>query len=352
MEFLAFGFIPLIFFPLIVVIGFRGAFVARKSKEIIEELHKLRAMDVQLVRGWGGESGISSAVENYYSRSGLLVPASLLTFFYAVAFLLSYVYLLMIFCNCELWHSCRAFLLAARPCLMAFVGVYLFNMGTTVRRLYLNDLSEHVFWSSINRLLLSLGLAVVISTAYKLGRDPDKEIQQYFYFVFFAIGFLANVFLGWVMEVALRITKIGKPKVSELPLQMVEGINIWREFRLEEEGIEGVQNLATADVIDLAVKTHFNIRTLIDWIDQAILLDRLGVKARLLADKAFIKGAIDLAWKSPLSTGNTTTAGLVAQVLEADPQLTADLMDNLYQDAQVQTIWTLWQTKREISAAE
>jgi len=41
----------------------------------------------------------------------------------------------------------------------------------------------------------------------------------------------------------------------------------------QEEGIENVENLASADVVALAVRTHYNLRTLVDWIDKAILLD-------------------------------------------------------------------------------
>ena len=68
---------------------------------------------------------------------------------------------------------------------------------------------------------------------------------------------------------------VTKPSTEDLPLQMVKGINIWKAYRLEEEGIENVQNLATADVTELAVRTHYNFRTLIDWIDQSLLLVRL-----------------------------------------------------------------------------
>jgi hypothetical protein len=65
----------------------------------------------------------------------------------------------------------------------------------------------------------------------------------------------------------------------------VSGINLWIEYRLAEEGIENVQNLATADPITLAIHTHYNVRTLVDWIDQALLLHRLRARGKLLLEK-------------------------------------------------------------------
>ena len=88
---------------------------------------------------------------------------------------------------------------------------------------------------------------------------------------------------------------------------MVKGINMWKEYRLEEEGIENVQNLATADVTELTVRTHYNFRTLVDWIDQAILLTRLtGEQVKALASQATAVSAIEFAAASPNATGNTT----------------------------------------------
>jgi hypothetical protein len=51
---------------------------------------------------------------------------------------------------------------------------------------------------------------------------------------------------------------------------------VWHETRLEEEDIENVQNMATADIVDLLVDTRIPAGRVIDWIDQAILLTQLG----------------------------------------------------------------------------
>lgn len=150
----------------------------------------------------------------------------------------------------------------------AALGAYIFNMEVIVRGAFLSDVTEHVFWSAINRLLLSSAVALVCSRYFD------------FPYLFFGIAFVPRVLVSSIKRAvsaaAEKISKSGtQDKTEELPLDLVQGIDIWKEQRMEEEGIESVQNLATSDVLTLAVKTHYPLRTLIDWIDQAILINRL-----------------------------------------------------------------------------
>ena len=139
------------------------------------------------------------------------------------------------------------------------------------------------------------------------------------------------MFLQGILDSSLKLLNIGKPKQNDLPLQMVRGINIWKEYRLEEEGVENVQNLATADVVELAVKTHYNFRTLIDWIDQSILLARLtDDQVKKFSAQAVALSAIDLASASPdANGGDKTMANAIAQALDVNPDLLAQTMNNL-----------------------
>jgi hypothetical protein len=345
MRFLALGFLLLVLFPVVIVLAFRAPLVKRKETELLNELNKLE--DEEFIADWGGEEGIRQEIQDVYSFESLSVPALLLTFLYGVGFLALWSFLNLLYGEGSAWPFTDKLLLAGRPVMMTFFSAYLFNVGTTIRRLYLSDLTENVFWASINRLLLSVGLAVLLATAYGLGDAPEREIQRFYYFIFFAAGFLTNNFLEWALEKGIELVNIFKPKSKDLPLQMVQGIDMWKEYRLEEEGIENVQNLATAEVVTLAVKTHYNIRTLVDWVDQAILIDRLGEAAgKLLREKGLIAGAIDLAWKSPQNNeGSLAGAERLAAAAEKDPHAMADLMNNLFEDEHVRTLWTLWQTR-------
>jgi len=340
-------FVVLVLLPLIMAILFRGAIVDRKENEILEDLKKLRADETELVIRKGGTEAIKKDIQNYYGRRKLLVPVILLTIFYAFCFLFSWSYVNVTFDDGLPAFFSKSLLRSGRPVMMSFVGAYLFNTGTLIRRLYLADLTEHVFWTSINRFLLTMGLSVLLVTAFSLG-DGDAEFAQFYFFIFFFIGFLANEYLLWGMERAIRLLKFRQLSALDLPLQTIQGINIWKEYRLEEEGIENVQNLATADIIDLAIKTHFNLRTLLDWIDQAILLDRFGEQTRVLREKTLFAGAIDLAWQSPEFTGDDTTARLIGEKLGLDPHFVTKMMNSLFEDAYVQTLWQLWQTRPEV----
>jgi hypothetical protein len=57
---------------------------------------------------------------------------------------------------------------------------------------------------------------------------------------------------------------------KEHPLADLDGLNIWFESRLLEEGIEDMQNLATANIVDVMLRTRVPVDRLVDWIDQAI----------------------------------------------------------------------------------
>jgi hypothetical protein len=60
------------------------------------------------------------------------------------------------------------------------------------------------------------------------------------------------------------------------PISDLDGLTVWHEARLEEEDIENIPNMATADLVDLLINTRFPPDRLIDWVDQAILYTHLG----------------------------------------------------------------------------
>ena len=280
---------------------------------------------------------IDELMNKFYGAYTISAPAILLTLFYAAWIALGDAYLNQKFNSGTTWFFPKALVDQAAPVLYTFVGVYLFNLGDLLRRLYLGDLNEQVFWGAINRLWLSLGLGIVVLKA------GLKEAA-----IFFSIGFIANIILEWVLDKTLKALNWNQPKSDDLPLQMVKGINIWKAYRLEEESIENVQNLATANVTELAVRTHYNFRTLIDWIDQALLLVRLtSDQAKALNSQATAISAIEMAAASPRATGNDSVAKALATVLKINPVLMGATMDRLYEDQCVQDLWNLWQSGHE-----
>ena len=337
---LCLAFVALAILPLLITAILRGHFVAYKQTTLHDELEKLRAMNSKIVQSRGGDEGIREEIAKYYSKLALLVPASLLSFFYLILFSLAYAQLARLFP-----HDGAAFPTnATLPVVITFVGAYLFNMGLIVRRLYLYDLNDNLFWGCMNRLLLSIGVAICLSVAF-----PDQK--QNMTLVYFATPFILNKVLVGILHAATAqlgklFNRVGQQ--TDMPeLQQISGINIWKEYRLEEEGIEEVQNLATADVIELAVKTHYNLRTLIDWIDQAIVLTRFGGKTQKLKDAGVNVSAVELAWQSPENHADPAVGARLAEVLEMKPEILNSQLNAMFEDEYIQTLWTLWQTRDE-----
>lgn len=338
---LCLAFFGLAILPLLITAILRGHFVAYKQSTLHDELEKLRALNSNLVQSRGGDQGIREEIEKYYSRLALLVPASLLSFFYLILFGLAYGQLRQLFPHDGTFPGNTA---ATLPVVVTFVGAYLFNMGLIVRRLYLYDLNDNLFWGCINRLLLSIGVAICLAIAFP---PADHDLTL----VYFSTPFILNKVLVGILHSATAqlgrlLNRAGEQ--ADLPeLQQICGINIWKEYRLEEEGIEEVQNLATADVIELAVKTHYNLRTLIDWIDQAIVLTRFGGKTQKMKDAGVNVSAVELAGQAPENHADPAYIAKLAEAIEMKPEILSAQLNAMFEDEYIQTLWTLWQTRDE-----
>ena len=58
---------------------------------------------------------------------------------------------------------------------------------------------------------------------------------------------------------------------AKFPLSDLDGLTVWDQARLLEEGIEDMHALATANLVDLLLGTRVPVNTLVDWVDQALL---------------------------------------------------------------------------------
>jgi len=193
------------------------------------------------------------------------------------------------------------------PLTMVFIGAYLFNLGMIIRRLYVYDLNDNLFWGAINRLLLSVGIGIALDLALT-AHDGNLHATL---IVFFAIPFMLNKVLVGVLRAATSqlgvMLNISAAILSASGLQEVSGINIWKEYRLEEEGID------------------YNVRTLIDWIDQAIVICRFGDKTDKMRAEGVNISAVELAQEAPENNRPNSTfvpklagiPGMEAEILTA-----------------------------------
>jgi len=140
-------------YPSIGFVFFRLVLLERMESVTLEDFNKYRAGRDS---DYPSEDKLRRVFRESFSVGVFLVPVLFLTLLYAFAFL-------MITAVYGYWADSllmfpERFLLAIQPVLLAFVGVYVFNMGHSLRRLYLYDLTENVFWGAVYRTLLSLAL--------------------------------------------------------------------------------------------------------------------------------------------------------------------------------------------------
>lgn len=190
-----------------------------------------------------------------------------------------------------------------------FMGAYWFNLQSLVRRYFQNDLRVDAYISGIVRLVVVLFLVAAIDSVW-----PASDASLY------ATAFLIGVFprLGLQLlekAVAKAIAWVRFPELrNPYPLTQLDGLNMWYEARLVEEGIEDMQNLATADMVDLLLSTRVPVGRCVDWIDQAFLYLRVkDPEQRDALRQLGIRGATDLQDAFP------PTAAAAASVSLAEP---------------------------------
>jgi len=149
------------------------------------------------------------------------------------------------------------------------------------------------------------------------------------------LAFVIGVFpvLGWQIIqaiVSLAFKRIVLVLKEQYPLSELDGLNIWYESRFLEEGIEDMQNLATANLVDVMLNTRIPINRLVDWIDQSLLYLHLGKKdtdygkrAREKLRSLGVRTATDLEdliqRKKDSTTSSETIAGVERVLNKKDP---------------------------------
>ena len=149
----------------------------------------------------------------------------------------------------------------------AFLGAYFYLLQMLVRRYFQNDLKTSAYVNATMRIIISV---LLVWTLDALFDGSITQAQRS------AGAFVIGVFpqVGWQAIQALIKLPL-KPLVPSLsqkyPLSGLDGLNSWYESRLLEEGIEDMQNLATANLVDVMLNTRIPIERLVDWVDQSLL---------------------------------------------------------------------------------
>lgn len=158
---------------------------------------------------------------------------------------------------------------------LGFMGAYLFTLQMLIRRYFQTDLKASAYVNAITRVVSALVLVLVVDTAGLQGRSPGTRVA-----VAFVIGFFPLVGLQALQKAAALALRMVLPTLrNDYPLSDLDGLSVWYEARLLELGIEDMENLATANLVDVTLHSRVPVSRLVDWVDQAHLYLHLAPKA-------------------------------------------------------------------------
>lgn len=164
-----------------------------------------------------------------------------------------------------------------------FIGAYAFVTGMLIRRFYQSDLRPSAYASAVLRIILVLLIVAVLHQVIGSTATMPSHAELA---VAFMIGFFPLVGIQFLQRTSARALGLVVPPISsEYPLDQLDGLNLWYEARLTEEGVEDMQNLTTMNLVDVILHTRVPVGRLVDWTDQAFLLIHLDKTDRTELNK-------------------------------------------------------------------
>jgi len=154
---------------------------------------------------------------------------------------------------------------------MAVLGSYVWSIQYIARRLIMLDLLPGAYYSVGTRIIFATFISVTLHHFIQSMESGIKnELLELLPVIAFFTGMFPQRVMQYMLEKLMIFQKLGQ-RAQELPLDMIEGMNLFNKVRLAEVGIDNAQNLAKANLEELILKTPFNPMLLLDWIAQAKL---------------------------------------------------------------------------------
>lgn len=155
----------------------------------------------------------------------------------------------------------------------AFLGAYSFIIGMLIRRFYQGDLRPSAYAGAVLRVITVL---VTVAALHAVLFAQAPQLARAEVAAAFVLGVFPLAGLEALRRIAASALKHQLPQVEpDYPLNQLDGLNIWYEARLAEEGVEDMQNLTTMNLVDVILHTRVPVGRLIDWVDQAFLIIHL-----------------------------------------------------------------------------
>ena len=202
-----------------------------------------------------------------------------------------------------------------------FVGAYVWSVNYLILRIANFDLSPLSFLSTSAHILLTVFAAWVLR---QVVAAPVPGAEALAVAVLLGIAFLSGLYPSLGVNVLVDRLPAWlrfKHEVAEasqiersFPLDLIDGIDTTIKFRLNQLDVAEVQNLATANPVELFVETPYGFGQILDWMGQAQLLTEIGPQRFLRARDAGIR---DMACLLDLG-GSEAGRALLKPFLAAD----------------------------------
>lgn len=201
--------------------------------------------------------------ESYYLHCGLAILASLVG--------------AAIFC----WRPPTSLLdvNAQHGMQLGFLGAYIYCLNLVYRRYTTRDLQPHVYLSCGIGLIAGMVFNYAAFTAItNVANSPSPDAAEFkgvgagaAAILAFSLGYFPNLAIRWFGRISRSSVRERQRRSDALPLSFIDGVSELHESRLQDEGIDNVQNLASADIHDLVEKTPYSAQEIVEWVDQALL---------------------------------------------------------------------------------
>jgi hypothetical protein len=158
-----------------------------------------------------------------------------------------------------------------------FVGAYAFAVSLLIRRFFQSDLRPSAYASIVVRIVIVLCTVALLHQLFTASGVAHSAQHRLEYVAAFVVGFFPLVGLQALQRAGARTLHSVVPHVvPRYPLDRLDGLSVWDEARLMEEGVEDMQNLTTANLVEVILHTRAPVGRLVDWIDQAVLCIHLA----------------------------------------------------------------------------